>query len=407
MHDPVISIHNVSKVYKLYQHSTDRLKEALHPRGRLYHQDFYAIRNINLSVSKGEVLGIVGRNGCGKSTLLKLISGVLQPNDGTVKVRGKVMALLELGAGFNPEFTGRQNIRFYATILGIEAAKIAELTPGIIAFADIGEFIDQPLKTYSSGMKARLGFAVASQIEMDILILDEVLAVGDEMFVKKCYDVIRGFIRQGKTILLVSHSAQSIADFCTRAVVVEKGGVRFDGSPADAIKEYRKILYASVPATTVRNRDIPTNKECFDPKLQCTPIVDVDTGELELREIAVAVNGKRVNLLRFDERVQISITLRQKASLNWRQLHTGMTIVTQTGFRLAAIKFSEIRVESNHVKLTAFFSCSLNIGLYTVVFSVVDKVDSNYRIFINDLYVFKVLRDDHDTFYRWAQLEIK
>ena len=407
MHDPVISIHNVSKIYKLYERSTDRLKEALHPRGRQYHQDFYAIRNINLNLQKGEVLGVVGRNGCGKSTLLKLISGVLQPNSGIVKVRGKVMALLELGAGFNPEFTGRQNIRFYATILGIDAKKIEALTPAIIAFADIGEFIDQPLKTYSSGMKARLGFAVASQIEMDILILDEVLAVGDEMFVKKCYDVIRGFIRLGKTILLVSHSAQSIADFCTRAVVVEKGSVRFDGDPAEAIKEYRKILYGSVPATTVHSKDILTNKEFFDPKLQCTPLVDIDSGELELQEISFAVDGKRVNLLKFEERVEISIVLRQNAPLNWDQLHTGMTIVTQTGFRLAALKFSEIKIESGSVKLNASFSCSLNVGLYTVIFSVVDKVDSSYRIFINDLYVFKVLRDDRDTFYRWAQLEIR
>lgn len=240
-----IKLSNVSKCYKLYKSPKDRLKEALHPFGKKYHKTFYALNNIDFKVMKGEVLGIVGRNGSGKSTLLKLITGVLGVSSGKVDVEGKISALLELGAGFNPEFTGLENIRFYGMILGIGEEVIEQKISDIIDFADLGQFIHQPVKTYSSGMKSRLGFAVAIHVEPDILILDEVLAVGDVFFKKKCYDAIHKLFNSGKTIILVSHSNNSIIDLCTRAVLLNEGELVASGIPKEIIHEYEKISLTS------------------------------------------------------------------------------------------------------------------------------------------------------------------
>ena len=182
MSDIAISIKNVSKYYKLYNSPKDRLKESLSFSNKQYHKKFYATQNLSLDIKKGEILGIVGKNGSGKSTLLKLITSVLTPDEGSIKVNGKISALLELGSGFNPEFTGIENIFFYGTILGFSKQEMEAKLDDIIAFADIGDFIYQPLKSYSSGMKSRLGFAVAIHIEPEILILDEVLSVGDVLF---------------------------------------------------------------------------------------------------------------------------------------------------------------------------------------------------------------------------------
>lgn len=402
-----LCIRDVSKLYKLYKTGTDRLKEALHPLGKTYHQDFYALRNMNLEIRKGEVLGIVGRNGCGKSTLLKLISGVLKPNSGEIRLNGKVTALLELGAGFNPEFTGRENIRFYSTILGLSTKQIDELTPAIIDFAELGDFIDQPLKTYSSGMKARLGFAVASRVDSDILILDEILAVGDELFVKKCYEVIRGFIKSNKTILLVSHSAQNIADFCTRAVLIDQGRIAFSGAPADTIREYRKLLYGSQPLEKGKSSTLPCNTDYFDKALDRPPLVDIDRHFFSLEHFACTVAGSRVNVIKYDDEVSLEIKLKQLQPIDWNELHTGMTIVTKTGFRLASLKFAEMIRDGDAIILRARFNCTLNEGLYSIIFSVLDKHDLDYKVFINDLYLFRVIRHDKDRFYRWAQIEIQ
>ena len=235
-----ISIKNVSKYYKLYNNPKDRLKEALSRKGKLYHKKFYATKNLNLEIKKGEILGIVGKNGSGKSTLLKLITGVLVPDEGTVKINGKISALLELGSGFNPEFTGMQNIFFYGTILGFSKKEMESKIDDILAFADIGEFIDQPLKTYSSGMKSRLGFAVAVHIDPEILILDEVLAVGDVLFKRKCYAKMEEFFKGGKTIIYVSHDANSVNELCTRAVFLDAGTIILDSDAKTVTSYYQK-----------------------------------------------------------------------------------------------------------------------------------------------------------------------
>lgn len=221
--DIVISLKGISKKYNLYNNKLDRLKESLHPRRKQYHRDFYALKNINLEVKRGEVLGIIGKNGSGKSTLLKIISNILTPTSGIVEIKGKVVALLELGAGFNPEFSGMENIYFYCSLLGFDRKQTDEIVDEIIGFAELGDYINQPVKTYSSGMKARLGFAVSVNVDPDILILDEVLAVGDELFRRKCYARMESFFKGGKTILFVSHEANSINELCSRAILLDRG----------------------------------------------------------------------------------------------------------------------------------------------------------------------------------------
>jgi lipopolysaccharide transport system ATP-binding protein len=240
---PAIALENVSKAYKRYHHPTERLKELLLP-GKAKAETFWALRNINLEVNAGETVGLIGRNGSGKSTLLQIIAGTLQHSEGNVAVNGRISALLELGSGFNPEFTGRQNVFFNGRILGLSKAEIADRFDDIAAFADIGDFIDQPVKTYSSGMFVRLAFAVAINAEPDILIVDEALSVGDEAFQRKCFARIYDIQEKGGTVLFVSHSAKSIVELCDHAALIDSGEIILQGTPKIVIANYQKFLYA-------------------------------------------------------------------------------------------------------------------------------------------------------------------
>ncbi len=242
MNDIAIKVDNLSKVYKLYDKPMDRLKEAVNPLKKIYHKDFYALNNVAFEVKKGETVGIIGKNGSGKSTLLKIITGVLNKSGGNVIVNGKISALLELGAGFNPEFTGLENIYLNCTIMGYTKEEIDEKIPGIIEFADIGEFINQAVKTYSSGMFIRLAFAVAVNVEPEILIVDEALSVGDLFFQTKCYKRFDDLKENGKTIIFVSHDMGSIIKYCDRSIVLNNGEKVFDGYPNEAVDIYKQIL---------------------------------------------------------------------------------------------------------------------------------------------------------------------
>jgi teichoic acid transport system ATP-binding protein len=237
-----IKIDSVSKVYKLYESNSDRLKEAIIPGKTKRHKDFYALRNLSLNIYKGECIGILGKNGAGKSTALKIITGVLNPSSGDVTVHGKVAALLELGAGFNPELTGLENIYFNGHIMGFSRENMNERLESILSFADINDFINQPVKTYSSGMFARLAFAVAINVDPDILIIDEALSVGDVAFQTKCFRKINEFIEQGKTIIFVTHSMDTILKYCTRAVVIHNGENIAEGTAKEMVDVYKKIL---------------------------------------------------------------------------------------------------------------------------------------------------------------------
>jgi ABC-type polysaccharide/polyol phosphate transport system ATPase subunit len=237
----VIEVNNVSKRYKLYKSKKHRAIEALLPHIKKYHTDFYSLKDFNLTVNQGEIIGIIGKNGSGKSTLMKIIAGVTQPTSGTIQVKGNIVPLLELGSGFHPEFTGYENIYFYTAVLGYPKEMIKEKIDEIIAFADVGEFIDQPVKNYSSGMKSRLAFAVSVNIDPDILILDEVLSVGDAAFKAKSFEKIREFFTNGKTILFVSHSMDSIKKLCNRAILLHNGQLMMDGDPNSVVEKYFEV----------------------------------------------------------------------------------------------------------------------------------------------------------------------
>ena len=242
--DTVIRVKDLTKTYRLYASRADRVKETFHPLRKAYHRPFNALKGVSLEVRRGETLGIIGRNGSGKSTLLQIICGVLQPTSGEVAVAGRVSALLELGAGFNPDFTGRQNVFLNGAILGLDRHETERRLPQIEAFAEIGAFIDQPVRIYSSGMYLRLAFAVAVNVDPEILVVDEALAVGDEVFQRKCYSRINEMRRRGATILFVSHSAPTVVELCNRAVLLDEGELLLNGSPKLVVGEYHKLIYA-------------------------------------------------------------------------------------------------------------------------------------------------------------------
>ena len=244
MSEVVVSLKNISKCFKRYAHPADRLKEVLLPWKKSYGNPFWALSQINLEIARGETVGILGRNGSGKSTLLQIIAGTLTPTFGQVAVNGRVSALLELGSGFNPEFTGRQNVFFNGRILGLSQPEIQHKLDDIVAFAEIGDFLDQPVKTYSSGMFVRLAFAVAIHIEPQILIVDEALAVGDIFFQQKCFKHLNQLKSQGVSIILVSHDSQAIVNLCDRAVILEEGMLKYEGKANDVVAKYLEFYYS-------------------------------------------------------------------------------------------------------------------------------------------------------------------
>ncbi|MDX6504075.1 MAG: lipopolysaccharide transport system ATP-binding protein [Gaiellaceae bacterium] len=237
-----LELENVSRSFLVYPRPTRTLKELILARGRIAAREVKALQDVSFTVAPGEAVGLVGRNGSGKTTLLRIISGILRPSAGRAAVGGRVASLLELGAGFQPEFTGRENVFLNGSILGLKQATIREHLDEIVAFAELEQFIDLPVRTYSSGMQMRLGFAVAAHLESDVLLLDEVFAVGDEAFQRKCFGKIFEFKQRGGTILFVSHDASSVERLCERAVLLRQGEVAFDGPTREAITQYHAQL---------------------------------------------------------------------------------------------------------------------------------------------------------------------
>lgn len=245
--NPTVAADRLTKVYKVYSQPWDRLFEVV-SRRRL-HRPFVALHDVSFSVREGEALGIIGQNGAGKSTLLKILAGITAPTSGTVKVRGKVASILELGSGFHPEFTGRQNIVLNAALLGLSQAEIEECLPGIIEFSELGDFIDQPVKCYSTGMAMRLGFAIAVQVDPEVLIIDEALSVGDGYFQKKCMDRLRHYLDGGRTLLFCSHAMYYVSAFCHRALWMRHGQVEALGTVSDVVRAYETFLDAKAAAS--------------------------------------------------------------------------------------------------------------------------------------------------------------
>ncbi len=232
----------LGKCYQIYDRPIDRLKQSLWRGRKRFYRDFWALKDISFEIERGETVGIIGSNGGGKSTLLQVICGILRPTEGSVSIQGKVAALLELGAGFNPEFTGRENVYINAAILGLSRSDIESCFQDIVRFADIGQFIDQPVKSYSSGMYVRLAFAIAINVSPDILIIDEALAVGDIRFQHKCMAKIREFCEKG-TVVFVSHNMTAVNELCSRVLWMESGQIRLDGKPKYVIEKYLQYIY--------------------------------------------------------------------------------------------------------------------------------------------------------------------
>ena len=254
MSETVIKAENLTKVYKIYEKNIDRLKETFHPFHKRYSRDFFALNDVSFEIKRGENVGLIGKNGAGKSTLLKIITGVLTPTSGKIEVRGRIASLLELGAGFNPEMTGVENIFMNGLLMGQSRETMNAKLDEIISFADIGEFVHQPVKTYSSGMFARLAFAVNAFVEPDILIIDEALSVGDAFFQSKCMDKMRTMIDSGVTVLFVSHDTFAVKNLCSRAFLIQGGKKIMDAPSKEVVEVYRNMLLQS-------NKELSTNEQ--------------------------------------------------------------------------------------------------------------------------------------------------
>lgn len=288
-----ISVENVTKVYKLYKDPKDRFREAVSPFKKIYSEPFYALRNISFDVEKGETVGIIGTNGSGKSTILKIITGVIKPTEGRVEVNGKVSALLELGAGFDMEYSGIDNIYMNGAVLGFTREQMEQKRDEILEFADIGDFVQQPVKTYSSGMLVRLAFALAINVEPEILIIDEALAVGDAFFQAKCFHKLEEIKAKGTTILFVSHDIVSVKKLCSRAVWIEKGELREIGLSGEVCEKY---MSAQIVRTNEENEKIlaqmkPEEHDDVEKKTEESTIVHFPKFETEHAE-AMTTTGK-------------------------------------------------------------------------------------------------------------------
>ena len=253
MSSEAIKLEHITKIYKLYGRNRDRLKDSLGLTKKKCYTEHYALRDVSMEIHQGETVGIIGVNGSGKSTILKIITGVLSATSGTMEINGRISALLELGAGFNMEYTGLENVYLNGTMLGFSEEEINERLQDILDFADIGEFIHQPVKTYSSGMFVRLAFAVAINIDPEILIVDEALSVGDVFFQAKCYHKFEEFKKLGKTILFVSHDLTSIAKYCDRVILLNKGVKLAEGTPKDMVNMYKKLLVHQLDEETLED----------------------------------------------------------------------------------------------------------------------------------------------------------
>ncbi len=418
--DIAISLRNVSKSFKRYARPVDRLKELLLP-GKSYAQEFWAIYDISFDIIKGETMGIIGRNGAGKSTLLQLICGTLTPTSGQVQVNGKVAALLELGAGFNPEFTGRENVYINGAIMGLSRQEIDKRFDDVAAFADIGDFINQPVKTYSSGMYVRLAFAAAIHVNPDILIVDEALAVGDMFFQAKCMARMRQMMDNGVTVLFVSHDTTSVRSLCQRCAFFEHGKLQEIGKASDVVATYMSILHGEMNKELKREVSIQKSETVKERKVQqqdgnINKISKIYVSTLEEVELAEGVSrygdgGAKVldikllnsqniptNELEFNEEftIQASISFDKKLPSfcfgylirDIKGIDVIGTVSTIERLELPAVEPGEVYIVE--IKTTNV----LNAGIYTLTFAVELPIIVNqnhiYLDWVNNAVVFNV-----------------
>ena len=376
-HEIVVTVNQISKDYKLYNKPFDRVKEALNPFGSKYHKNFHALTDVSFDLSRGEALGIIGKNGNGKSTLLKIIAGVLTPTKGNVTTKGKIAAILELTSSLKPEMTGIENIHFNLKINGFKSREINTKLEEIKGFADIGEYINQPIKVYSSGMKSRLGFAIATSIEPDILILDEILAVGDFNFKQKCLAKVNE-MREQMTIIFVSHSMNSVRLFCDKVIVLEKGKIVFYGKPDEAIKYYLEEEEEKKKELELKRKEIkckpvkPFYGDLFHNK-------NVITG---VEHFWINKDNKKINKSYTGE--NIAVCIKFKLLYKPKNLIIGLPIWSSKGEYVTGVSSEMDNVlftpnNDNQYEIVFRIKNILNPGIFVNIVSVVDGAESLYR----------------------------
>lgn len=347
--DIAINVENLSKCYHIYDNPRDRLLQMFVRGRKQYFREFWALRDVSFEIKRGETVGIVGRNGSGKSTLLQMICGTLNQSSGTISTSGRIAALLELGAGFNPEFTGRENVYLNASVLGLSRTEIDNKFDGIASFADIGEFLEQPVKTFSSGMLVRLAFSVAIHVEPEILIVDEALSVGDAYFQAKCAKVIKKIIDNGTTLLFVSHDTASVKTLCSRALLLEAGERRYFGDANTAIEKYYSGLVErndAVGNVGLRKEEAALVTSCYyfdnEKFLAVSDFQRIKNGNAYFVNVQVInKSGRAIDTVFFGE----EITLRQvvKVEQSFSRLGLGYHIRDKNGFDLI---YSDTGIES-------------------------------------------------------------
>ena len=398
----VIEIENLSKHYKLYGTPADRLREALHYRGKSYHRDFFALDSVSLNVKRGECVGLIGMNGSGKSTLLQIIAGVLHPSSGTLKVTGQISALLELGAGFNPEFNGVENIKFQCSIMGIADDKVSALISEILKFAEIGDFAYQPVKTYSSGMYVRLAFAVAINIDPDILIVDEALAVGDAYFQAKCMRKIREFRAAGKTLLFVSHDPGAVKSLCDRAYLLHRGKLIHKGNPAEVFNFYNNLIAMK-----------EENPEVSDVDKALHAALKTRSGNQKIQIIDVAMlnqEDRKTDIFTSGEQVKISIEFEMHQNIE--NPTVGILIRDRLGNDIFGtnthLLSKDIGLCRSGTRRTIDFKMPLNLGAHIYSLTVAIHTDDTHVHesfdWINDALVFRVIQSPDEKFSGFCRL---
>ena len=430
--DIAISVSGLSKRYEIYATARDRLKQFIIPRlqrlagdtAKQYFDEFWALQHISFEVRKGETVGIIGCNGSGKSTLLQMICGTLSPTHGTIRINGRIAALLELGSGFNPEFSGRENIYMNCTVLGLSRDEIDQRFDSIAEFADIGVFIEQPVKTYSSGMAVRLAFAVAINVDPDILIVDEALSMGDELFQRKCFSRIEAIRASGSTILFVSHSATQIIELCDRAILLDAGEILACGLPKKIVGSYQKLLYAPMEKRqALRNRicqavgsnitqssiepressalvtSTPEQLESFDPNLKPSSTIEFEShGAYISTPVILTLDGERVNNLVRGNTYRYAYTV--KFSNRAINVRFSMLIKTVIGVELGGAESARAPRSSlagvdpgSSYQVEFRFFCALNPGVYFMNAGVIGSVDNSatYLHRVVDIALFRVL----------------
>lgn len=398
-----ISVTNLGKAYKQYPTRWSRLAEWVTPGLRQYHQLKWVLKDISFEVMPGEAVGIIGINGAGKSTLLKLITGTTQPTTGSVHMTGRVAAMLELGMGFHPDFTGRQNAFMAGQLLGYAPGDIERLMPEIQAFAEIGEYIDQPVRVYSSGMQVRLAFAVATAIRPDILIVDEALSVGDAYFQHKSFDRIREFRKQGTTLLIVSHDKEAIQSICDRAILLNAGNIAIEGNP-EAVMDYYNAMLAE------RENQIVRQQLTDSGKVQTIS----GSGEATVEEIALLnEQDERIEVVNVGQPIKLKIVVRITEDIP--ELVLGYMIKDRLGQPVFGTNTHHLKRKLESVKgsttatFTFEFYANLGQGTYSIAIALHTSdthINKNYEW--RDLaMVFNVLNLDKETFIGFAWLPPK